>query len=88
MHVGYDLSGLLILTLRPFELGDQIVHGGRTLDTASPTAIGLPLIRRAVGTDLAILVDGAIRRGTDVLKGIALGANAVLCRPALCLRAG
>ena len=53
-------------------------HGGRTLDTLPPTAALLPPLRAAVGPDLPLLVDGGIRRGTDVLKAIALGANAVL----------
>jgi 4-hydroxymandelate oxidase len=53
-------------------------HGGRTLDTAVPTAWALPRIVQAVGPQLPVLVDGGIRRGTDVLKAIALGANAVL----------
>lgn len=59
-------------------------HGGRTLDTALPTAHALPAIAQAVGADLAVLVDGGIRRGTDVLKALALGADAVLIgRPCL-----
>lgn len=53
-------------------------HGGRTLDTVVPTAWALPRIAEAVGTTMPILVDGGIRRGTDVLKAIALGASAVL----------
>ena len=53
-------------------------HGGRTLDTSPSTAAVLPRIRQAVGADVPLLVDGGIRRGTDVLKAIALGANAVL----------
>ncbi len=53
-------------------------HGGRTLDTAPPTAQALPLIRAAVGATLPLIVDGGLRRGTDVLKAIALGANAVM----------
>jgi 4-hydroxymandelate oxidase len=53
-------------------------HGGRTIDTAVPTAWALPSIADAVGDDLLLLVDGGIRRGTDVLKAIALGADAVL----------
>jgi len=53
-------------------------HGGRALDTLPPTAELLPPIRAAVGPTLPLLVDGGIRRGTDVLKAIALGANAVL----------
>ena len=52
-------------------------HGGRTLDTAPATAAVLPRIKDAVGS-LPVLVDGGIRRGTDVLKALALGASAVL----------
>lgn len=53
-------------------------HGGRTLDTAPATAAVLPRIADAIGGALPILVDGGIRRGTDVLKAVALGARAVL----------
>ncbi|RZL40525.1 MAG: alpha-hydroxy-acid oxidizing protein [Rubrivivax sp.] len=53
-------------------------HGGRTLDTVPATATLLPPLRAALGPDVPLLVDGGIRRGTDVLKAIALGANAVL----------
>ncbi|CAN7605060.1 alpha-hydroxy-acid oxidizing protein [Acidovorax sp. LjRoot66] len=53
-------------------------HGGRTLDTAPATATALPRIVQAVHGALPVLVDGGIRRGTDVLKAMALGASAVL----------
>jgi 4-hydroxymandelate oxidase len=53
-------------------------HGGRTLDTAPASAQVLPRIVDAVGPGTPLLVDGGIRRGTDVLKAIALGADAVL----------
>lgn len=53
-------------------------HGGRTLDTLPATAELLPQVRAAVGPDLPLLVDGGIRRGSDVLKALALGADAVL----------
>lgn len=53
-------------------------HGGRTLDTVAATAELLPPLRAALGPDVPLLVDGGIRRGTDVLKAMALGANAVL----------
>lgn len=53
-------------------------HGGRTLDTAPATASALPRIVQAVDGSLPVLVDGGIRRGTDVLKAMALGASAVL----------
>ena len=59
-------------------------HGGRTLDTAPATAHALPSIANAVLGALPLLVDGGIRRGTDVLKAMALGASAVLLgRPAI-----
>ncbi|HQX67473.1 MAG TPA: alpha-hydroxy acid oxidase [Ottowia sp.] len=59
-------------------------HGGRTLDTAPATADALPRVREAVQDALPLVVDGGIRRGTDVLKAVALGARAVLVgRPAL-----
>lgn len=53
-------------------------HGGRTLDSAPATARVLPRIVQAVGERLPVLVDGGIRRGTEVLAAIALGARAVL----------
>lgn len=53
-------------------------HGGRTLDCI-PSAIELlPKIRKALGPDYPIIVDGAIERGTDIYKAIALGANTVM----------
>ena len=59
-------------------------HGGRTLDTAPATAHALPRIAEAVQGALPLLVDSGIRRGTDVLKAVALGASAVLVgRPAI-----
>jgi 4-hydroxymandelate oxidase len=53
-------------------------HGGRTLDSAVSTAWALPQVVRAVQGRVPVLVDGGIRRGTDVLKALALGADAVL----------
>jgi 4-hydroxymandelate oxidase len=53
-------------------------HGGRTLDTAPATAQVLPRIVQAISGAMPVLVDGGIRRGTDVLKAMALGASAVL----------
>jgi 4-hydroxymandelate oxidase len=59
-------------------------HGGRQLDTVLSGADALPPIVEAAGDRLEVLVDGGIRRGTDVLKALALGARAVMVgRPAL-----
>lgn len=59
-------------------------HGGRTLDTAVATAVALPHVVEALAGSVPVLVDGGIRRGTDVLKALALGARAVLVgRPQL-----
>lgn len=53
-------------------------HGARNLDTLPSTAKALPRVVETVDGKVPILVDGGIRRGTDVLKALALGANAVL----------
>lgn len=59
-------------------------HGGRVLDTLPASAEILPRVASAVAGRVPLLVDGGIRRGTDVLKAIALGASAVLIgRPQL-----
>jgi 4-hydroxymandelate oxidase len=59
-------------------------HGGRQLDTSISAADALPEIAAAVGEQALLLVDGGVRRGIDVLKGIALGADLVaIGRPAL-----
>jgi 4-hydroxymandelate oxidase len=53
-------------------------HGGRQLDTAEPTLRALPGVVEAASGQVPVLVDGGIRRGTDVLKALALGARATL----------
>lgn len=53
-------------------------HGARNLDTVPSTAAALPRIVEKVQGKLPLMVDGGIRRGTDVLKALALGAQAVL----------
>jgi (S)-mandelate dehydrogenase len=53
-------------------------HGGRQLDWAVSPLDLLPQARAAVGDGFTLLVDGGLRRGTDVVKAIALGADAVM----------
>ena len=53
-------------------------HGGRQLDTVVTSCDALPAIVDAVGESAEVFVDGGIRRGSDVLKALAMGARAVL----------
>ena len=53
-------------------------HGGRQLDAVAPTIEALPAIAEAVGDRVEVLLDGGIRRGTDIAMALALGARAVL----------
>jgi isopentenyl diphosphate isomerase/L-lactate dehydrogenase-like FMN-dependent dehydrogenase len=53
-------------------------HGGRQLDGVPPALDVVPEVADAVGERVEVLVDGGIRRGTDVLKALALGARATL----------
>lgn len=66
---------------RAIEIGADAVwvsnHGGRQIDTAPPTIDTLPAIADAVRGDAEIVLDGGVRRGSDVVKALALGANAV-----------
>lgn len=68
--------------VRAIDLGlDGVVvsnHGGRQLDFCPPTIEVLPAIADEVGDRAEVLLDGGIRRGTDVVKALALGADAVL----------
>ena len=52
-------------------------HGGRQLDGGPSTIAALPAVVDAVGDDIDVIVDGGIRRGTDVVKALASGARAV-----------
>jgi (S)-mandelate dehydrogenase len=78
------IKGLLSVddVVRAAEAGaDAVVisnHGGRQLDWALSPLDLLPEARQAVGDRIAIIVDGGVRRGSDVIKAIALGADAVL----------
>jgi L-lactate dehydrogenase (cytochrome)/glycolate oxidase len=53
-------------------------HGGNNLDTTPATIRVLPAVAEAVGEQIEVLLDGGVRRGSDVVKALALGARAVL----------
>jgi len=53
-------------------------HGGRQLDSVWPTIRVLPDVVKAAGDQIEVLLDGGIRRGSDVVKALCLGARAVL----------
>jgi L-lactate dehydrogenase (cytochrome) len=53
-------------------------HGGRQLDGVAPTLRMLPEVLAAVGDRTEVLLDGGIRRGSDIVKALCLGARAVL----------
>ncbi|ENX39295.1 alpha-hydroxy acid oxidase [Acinetobacter sp. NIPH 2100] len=65
--VEYGVSGLIVSN-----------HGGRVLDTTISPLIALQKIRAVVPENYPVLLDGGIRRGSDIFKAIALGASAVL----------
>src|SRR2546427_8399901 len=71
---------------RAFAMGcDGVVvsnHGGRQLDGAAPSLEALPAVARAVGSKMTVLLDGGVRRGVDILKARALGAQAGVPRRA------
>jgi isopentenyl diphosphate isomerase/L-lactate dehydrogenase-like FMN-dependent dehydrogenase len=66
---------------RAVEMGVQVIwvsnHGGRQLDHTQATIAALPAIVDAVAGRAAIVIDGGFRRGTDVIKAVALGATVV-----------
>ena len=53
-------------------------HGGNNLDGTPATIRTLPAVAEAVGTQVEVVLDGGIRRGSDVVKAVALGARAVM----------
>lgn len=78
------LKGILTVddALKAKEIGAAGVivsnHGGRILDGVCTSLEALPAIRNAVGKEMIILLDSGIRRGSDIFKALALGANSVL----------
>jgi 4-hydroxymandelate oxidase len=93
----HEVSGLPVIVkgvvrgddaVRAVEHGARAIvvsnHGGRQLDTAIPSITALPEVVEAVAGRAEVYVDGGIRRGTDVIKAVALGARAVMLgRPVL-----
>ena len=53
-------------------------HGGNNVDGTPATIRALPAVAEAVGSQIEVLLDGGIRRGSDVVKALALGARAVM----------
>ena len=53
-------------------------HGGNNVDGTPATIRALPAVAEAVGTQIEVLLDGGVRRGSDVVKALALGARAVM----------
>lgn len=84
VEIPFIIKGVLSVVdaIKAKEAGAQAIvvsnHGGGSLDHAVPPYKMLPEIRKAVGENMVILVDGSIERGTDVLKAIVLGADYVL----------
>jgi (S)-mandelate dehydrogenase len=78
------IKGLLRVkdVVRAAEIGADAValsnHGGRQLDWCIAPLDILPAARKAVGGRIAIFADGGVRRGSDIIKMLALGADAVL----------
>jgi isopentenyl diphosphate isomerase/L-lactate dehydrogenase-like FMN-dependent dehydrogenase len=72
---------------RAVELGADAIavsnHGGRQLDGAPSAITALPRVRDAVGDTAEVYMDGGIRRGSDIVKALALGARACLSGRAL-----
>jgi isopentenyl diphosphate isomerase/L-lactate dehydrogenase-like FMN-dependent dehydrogenase len=67
---------------RAVEIGASAIsvsnHGGNNLDSTPAAIRALPLVSAAVGDQIEIVMDSGIRRGSDVVKALALGARAVL----------
>ena len=68
--------------LRAADIGADAIsvsnHGGNNLDTTPAPIRALPAIKAAVGDSIEVVLDGGIRRGSDVVKAVALGAGAVM----------
>jgi isopentenyl diphosphate isomerase/L-lactate dehydrogenase-like FMN-dependent dehydrogenase len=93
LKIPFILKGIMNVesALAAIEAGaDAIVvsnHGGRVMDHMPGTAEVLPEITNAVGGRIKVLVDGGIREGIDILKMLALGADAVMIGRPVCIAA-
>ena len=93
LSVPFILKGIMNVesAMAAIEAGaDAIVvsnHGGRVMDTMPGTAEVLPEIAAAVAGRIKVLVDGGIREGVDILKMLALGADAVMIGRPVCIAA-
>ena len=82
-HLPIGLKGIMTArdARRAVEAGVELIwvsnHGGRQLDATQASIDALPAVRDAVGDAASVVVDGGFARGTDVLKGVAWGADAV-----------
>ena len=65
--LGYGVDGIVVSN-----------HGGRNMDSAAATLDVLPEIAEAVGDQMTLILDSGVRRGSDIVKALALGAKAVL----------
>ena len=65
--INYGVDGIIVSN-----------HGGRNMDSAPATIRVLPEIAEAVGDKAAVILDSGVRRGSDIVKALALGAKAVL----------
>ncbi len=75
VHTGEDARRAVDVGARALVVSN---HGGRQLDGVAATIRMLPEVLDAVGTQAEVLLDGGIRRGSDVVKALAIGARAVL----------
>ena len=67
LAIDHDIEGIIVSN-----------HGGRQLDSSVATIDSLPEVIEAVNDRAEVLIDSGIRRGSDILKALALGAKAVL----------
>ncbi len=93
LYVPFILKGIMNVETAKLAVeagADAIVvsnHGGRVMDYMPGTADVLPEIANAVGGQVKVLVDGGIREGVDILKMLALGADAVMIGRPVCIAA-